>query len=62
VDLLKSGGSSDDDTLDKPEHIWSDSKGTNHRNKAWVRRLADSALALPAPELEVKEVGKSVTR
>jgi hypothetical protein len=62
VDLLKSGGSSDDDTLDKPEYIWSVSKGANRRNKAWVRRLADSSLALPAPEPERKEVGESVTR
>jgi hypothetical protein len=50
IDLLKSGGSSDDDTLDRPEYIWSVSKGISRRNKAWVRRLADSALALPAPE------------
>jgi hypothetical protein len=62
VDLLKTGGSSDDDTLDRPEYIWSVSKGINRRNKAWVRRLADSALALPAPEPEVKEVGTPVTR
>jgi hypothetical protein len=54
VDLLKTGGSSDDDTLDRPEYIWSVSKGVNRRNKAWVRRLADSALALPAPEPERK--------
>jgi hypothetical protein len=54
VDLRKSGGSSDDDTLDRPEYIWSVSKGINRRNKAWVRRLADSALALPAPEPERK--------
>jgi hypothetical protein len=54
VDISKSGGSSDDDTLDRPEYIWSDSKGINRRNKAWVRRLADSARALPAPEPERK--------
>jgi hypothetical protein len=54
VDLLKTGGSPDDDTLDRPEYIWSASKGINRRNKAWVRRLADSALALPAPEPERK--------
>jgi hypothetical protein len=54
VDLLKTGGSSDDDTLDRPEYVWSVSKGITRRNKAWVRRLADIALALPAPEPERK--------
>jgi hypothetical protein len=54
VDLLKTGGSSDEDTLDRPEYIWSVSKGVNRRNKAWVGRLADSSLALPAPEPERK--------
>jgi hypothetical protein len=54
VDLPKSGGSSDDDTLERPEYIWSESKGINRRNKAWIKRLADSALALPAPEPERK--------
>jgi hypothetical protein len=54
VTLTKTGGSSDDDTLDRPEHIWSESKGVNRRNKAWSRRLADSALALPEPEPERK--------
>jgi hypothetical protein len=34
VDLLKSGGSSDDDTLDRPEYIWSVSRGISRRNKA----------------------------
>jgi hypothetical protein len=62
VDILKTGGSSDDDTLDRSECIWSVSKGTNRRNKAWVRRLADSALGLPAPEPGKVEVGKPVTR
>jgi hypothetical protein len=52
VDLRKTAGSSDDDTLDRPEYIWSVSKGVSRRNKAWVRRLADSALAIPAPEPE----------
>jgi hypothetical protein len=33
VDLPKTGGSSDDDTLDRPEYIWSVSKGINRRNK-----------------------------
>jgi hypothetical protein len=28
------------------------SKGIYRKNKAWVRRLAESALALPAPEPE----------
>jgi hypothetical protein len=50
--VLKSGGSSDDDTLERPEYIWSVSQGNTRKNKAWVRRLADSALALPAPEPE----------
>jgi hypothetical protein len=42
--------SSDDDTLDGPEHMWSQTKGVYRRNKAWVKKLAESALALPAPE------------
>jgi hypothetical protein len=50
--VLKSGGSSDDDTLDRPEYIWSNTQGVQRRNKAWVRRLADSALSLLAPEPE----------
>jgi hypothetical protein len=44
--------SSYDDTLDGPEHIWSQTKGVYRRNKAWIRKLAESALALPAPEPE----------
>jgi hypothetical protein len=52
VILIRSGGSSDDDTLDRPEYIWSVTKGVNRRNNAWKRRLADSALALPTPEPE----------
>jgi hypothetical protein len=56
--VLKSGESSDDDTLDRPEYISSVSKGVTRRNKTWVRRLADSALALPAPEPEPAKVSR----
>jgi hypothetical protein len=42
--------SSDDDDLSRPEWIWSTSQGQMRRNKAWVRKLASEALALPAPE------------
>jgi hypothetical protein len=42
--------SSDDDTLDSPEHIWSQTKGVYRPNKAWKKLLAQMALALPAPE------------
>jgi hypothetical protein len=46
-------GSSDDD-LSRPEWIWSQTKGIFRRNKARVKRIAESALALPAPEPEPK--------
>jgi hypothetical protein len=46
--------SSDDDDLSRPEWIWSSTLGCQRRNKAWVRKLAESALALPAPEPERK--------
>jgi hypothetical protein len=42
--------SSDDDDLSQPRHIWSQTKGAYRDNKAWVRRLAASALALPGPD------------
>jgi hypothetical protein len=44
--------SSDDDDLLRPEWIWSQTLGHVRRNKAWVSKLAESALALPAPEPE----------
>jgi hypothetical protein len=43
--------SSDDDTLDGPEHIWSQTKGIYRKNKAWTKRMAQMAMALPAPAL-----------
>jgi hypothetical protein len=43
-------GSSDDDDLSQPEWKWSQTKGCMRRNKAWIKRIAESALALPAPE------------
>jgi hypothetical protein len=46
--------SSNEDTLEGPEHVWSQTKQSFRKNKAWVRRLAESALALPAPEPERK--------
>jgi hypothetical protein len=52
VNMSLSGGSSDDDDLSRPEHVWSNTLGKMRRNKAWTRRLANSALALPAPEPE----------
>jgi hypothetical protein len=42
--------SSDDDDLSRPEWIWSQTLGHARRNKAWVKKLAESALALPEPE------------
>jgi hypothetical protein len=45
-------GSSDDDDLSRPEWIWSQTLGHARRNKAWVRKLVENALALPAPESE----------
>jgi hypothetical protein len=42
--------SSDDDDLSQSEWIWSQTKGCVRKNKAWVKRIAESALALPAPE------------
>jgi hypothetical protein len=50
VSIRKSGGSSDDDTLDRPEWIWSETHGVQRRSKAWISKLAHGALALPAPE------------
>jgi hypothetical protein len=50
VNMLLSGGSSDDDDLCRPEHIWSSTLGQMRRNKAWTRKLADAGLALPAPD------------
>jgi hypothetical protein len=50
VKVIRSGGSSDDDTLERPEWIWPETYGRQRRNKAWVSKLAGSALALPAPE------------
>jgi hypothetical protein len=44
------GGGSDDDTLDRPEWIWSVTYGGQRRNKAWTSKLAQDALALPAPD------------
>jgi hypothetical protein len=52
VNMLLSGGSSDDDDLSRPEHIWSQTLGRVRKNKAWTGKLADAALALPAPEPE----------
>jgi hypothetical protein len=43
-------GSSDDYDLSRPEWIWSQTKGIMRKNKAWIRKIAESALALPAPE------------
>jgi hypothetical protein len=40
--------SSDDDELSSAEWIWSQTKSHMRRNKAWVRRIAESALAVPA--------------
>jgi hypothetical protein len=42
--------SSDDDDLSQPEWKWSQTGGILRKNKAWTRRIAESALALPAPE------------
>jgi hypothetical protein len=50
VNMLLSGGSSDDDDLSRPEHVWSNTLGKVRKNKAWTRKLADAELALPAPE------------
>jgi hypothetical protein len=50
VSVRKSGGSSDDDTLDRPEWIWSETHGRQRKNKEWVTKLAQDALALPAPD------------
>jgi hypothetical protein len=52
VKISRSGGSSDDDTLDRPEWIWSDTLGRQRRNKAWIAKLTGTARALPAPEPE----------
>jgi hypothetical protein len=52
VNMLLSGGSSDDCDLSRPAHIWSNTLGRMRKNKAWTRKLADAALALPAPEPE----------
>jgi hypothetical protein len=60
VNFKRSGGSSDDDTLDKPEYVYSATLGEHRRNKAWTRKLADAALALPAPQPQ--RVDKLVTR
>jgi hypothetical protein len=50
----ESSASSDDDDLSMPEWIRSRSKGTMRKNKAWIQRLAQSALALPPTEPEPK--------
>jgi hypothetical protein len=42
--------SSDDDDLSRPEWIWTQTLGHARRNKAWVRKLAQDSLELPAPE------------
>jgi hypothetical protein len=42
--------SSDDDDLSRPEWVWSQRLGHVRKNKAWVKRLAESAMALPAPK------------
>jgi hypothetical protein len=47
--------SSDDDDLSRPEWIWSQTLGHARRNKAWVKKLAGSALALPAPDPEPRK-------
>jgi hypothetical protein len=54
VRFTRSGGSSDDDTLEGSEWIWSNTRGLQRRNKAWVWKLAQNAKALPAPEPERK--------
>jgi hypothetical protein len=50
VSFTRTGGSSDDDTLDGSGYIYSATLGEFRRNKAWTRKLANAALALPAPE------------
>jgi hypothetical protein len=50
ISVRKSGGSSDDDTLDQREWIWSETHGCQRRNKAWSSKLAQDARALPAPD------------
>jgi hypothetical protein len=60
VRFTRSGGSSEDDTLDKPEYVYSATLGEYRRNKAWTRKLANAALALPAPE--PREADKPATR
>jgi hypothetical protein len=42
---------SDEDTLEEPEYKWSQTKGIQRKNKAWIRRAAAHALALLAPDL-----------
>jgi hypothetical protein len=43
-------GSSDDDELSQPEWKWPQTKSCMRRNKAWIKQIAASAIALPAPE------------
>jgi hypothetical protein len=62
VRVSRSGGSSDDDTLKEPEYVYSVSRGEPRRNKAWTRKLADAALALPAPELQGADDSATRTR
>jgi hypothetical protein len=59
VKVSRSGGSSDDDTLDRSEWIWSNTQGRQRRNKAWIAKLTGTALALPAPEPEQKAAASS---